>query len=366
MTTHTDHSLDALKQASISRMNQESRSFAERLLERELVPDWLIRLVIRRICAARLREQQAGGEVQQASRRQRLVAELKQSPVALHTGDANAQHYEVPPEFFQMVLGRRLKYSCAYWPESTRTLDEAEEHMLALYCERARLEDGQAVLELGCGWGSLSLYIAERFPASRVVGVSNSRTQKEFIEARAQTLGLNNLEIRTADMNRFDAGAQFDRVVSVEMFEHMRNYETLLSRIASWMKPDAMLFVHIFTHKKFAYPYEVRDASDWMAKYFFTGGIMPSDDLLGEFQNHVRLIDHWQVDGTHYQKTSEAWLQRMDEARKAVLECFAETYGEQNKRLWFVRWRLFFMACAELFGYQNGNEWMVSHYLFRR
>jgi cyclopropane-fatty-acyl-phospholipid synthase len=366
MTSQTNPSLDALKQASISRMNQESRTFTERLLEREIIPDWLIRLVIRRICAARLREQHAGGTAQQALRREQFIAELKQSPVALHTGDANAQHYEVPPGFFQLVLGRRLKYSGAYWADTTRNLDEAEEAMLELYCQRARLDDGQAVLELGCGWGSLSLYIAERFPGSRVVGVSNSRTQKEFIEARARTLGLKNLEIRTADMNFFDAGEQFDRVVSIEMFEHMRNYETLLSRVASWMKADGLLFIHIFTHKKFAYPYEVRDASDWMAKYFFTGGIMPSDDLLAEFQNDVKLIDHWQVDGTHYQKTSEAWLQKMDAHRENILKMFAETYGNKQKNLWFARWRLFFMACAELFGYQKGSQWIVSHYLFKK
>jgi cyclopropane-fatty-acyl-phospholipid synthase len=366
MTSPTDHSIETLKQASLARMNQEPRSFSERLLEQELIPDWLIRLVIRRICAARLRQQQAGGLPQQALRRERFIAQLKASPVALHTGDANAQHYEVPPQFFQMVLGRRLKYSCAYWADTTRTLDEAEEAMLDLYCQRARLEDGQEVLELGCGWGSLSLSIAERFPGSRVVGVSNSRTQKEFIEARAKASGIGNLEIRTADMNVFEAGGQFDRVVSIEMFEHMRNYEALLARIASWMKPEALLFVHIFTHKKFAYPYEVRDASDWMAKYFFTGGIMPSDDLLAEFQSHLKLIDHWQVDGTHYQKTSEAWLQRMDEGRLAILQMFGETYGSNEKRLWFVRWRLFFMACAELFGYQGGSQWMVSHHLFQK
>lgn len=366
MTSQTTPSLDALKQASVSRMNEESRTFTERLLERELIPDWLLRMVIRRICAARLREQEAGGSIQQALRREQFIAELKQSPVAVHTGDANAQHYEVPASFFQLVLGKRLKYSCAYWADTTQTLDEAEELMLDLYCQRGRFEDGQKVLELGCGWGSLSLYIAGRFPNSRVVGVSNSRTQKEFIEARAKALGLKNLEIRTADMNIFDAGEQFDRVISIEMFEHMRNYETLLSRVASWMKPEALLFVHIFTHKKFAYPYEVRDASDWMAKYFFTGGIMPSDDLLAEFQNDVKLIDHWQVNGTHYQKTSEAWLQKMDDHRETILQQFAETYGNEQKNLWFVRWRLFFMACAELFGYQNGNEWIVSHYLFSK
>ncbi len=361
-----NNSQDDLNPSSFSQVDQESSTLVERLLEQDFIPDWLIRIGIRRICAARLHEQQAGGVAQQAMRREQFIAKLKQSPIALHTADANAQHYEVPAEFFQLVLGKRLKYSCGYWLDEARTLDESEETMLELYCQRARLEDGQAVLELGCGWGSLSLYIAERFPLSRVVGVSNSRTQKEFIEARAQALGLKNLEIRTADMNIFEVGAQFDRVVSIEMFEHMRNYEKLLSRVASWMKPDGLLFVHIFTHKKFAYPYEVRDASDWMAKYFFTGGIMPSDDLLAEFQNDVKLLEHWQIDGTHYQKTSEAWLRKMDEQREKILKLFAQTYGDEQKIRWFVRWRLFFMACAELFGYQGGSQWLVSHYLFKK
>jgi cyclopropane-fatty-acyl-phospholipid synthase len=344
----------------------ESVTFAERLLELDIVPDWLIRTVIRRICASRLREQQAGDAEQQARRKQAFIAALKQSPIAIHTADANAQHYEVPAEFFYTVLGKRLKYSCGYWPEGASTLDEAEEAMLALYCERARLADGQEILELGCGWGSLSLYLAQRFPSSRIVGVSNSRTQKASIDARAKAMGLRNLEIRTADMNVFDAGAPFDRVLSIEMFEHMRNYERLLARIASWMKKDALLFVHIFAHQRFAYPYEVRDASDWMAKYFFTGGIMPSDDLLAEFQHDVKLVKHWQVDGTHYQKTAEAWLKKMDEQRETILKLLAQTYGEEHKKRWFVRWRLFFMACAELFGYRAGSEWIVSHYLFRK
>jgi cyclopropane-fatty-acyl-phospholipid synthase len=347
-------------------LNNEPVTLAERLLELDVVPDWLTRRVIRRICAARLREQQTGGLAQQTLRKKAFIAELKQSPVALHTQHANAQHYEVPAEFFHTVLGKRLKYSCGYWPDGVQTLDQSEEAMLALYCERARLEAGQDILELGCGWGSLSLYLAERFPSSRITGVSNSRTQKEFIERQAKALGLRNLEIRTADMNHFDAGRQFDRLVSIEMFEHMRNYEALLARVASWMKPDALLFVHIFAHQRFAYPYEVRDASDWMAKYFFTGGIMPSDDLLAEFQQDVKLIEQWQLDGTHYQKTSEVWLTKMDEQRDTILKLFAQTYGEEQKLRWFVRWRLFFMACAELFGYKKGSEWIVSHYLFKK
>ncbi len=351
-----------LTQTAPVNVDGEPSTFAERLLELDVVPDWLIRLVIRRICAARLGEQSGAA----GQRKREFIDELKRSPIAIRTAEANAQHYEVPAEFFQTVLGKRLKYSCGYWPKQVRTLDESEDAMLELYCKRARLKDGQTILELGCGWGSLTLYLAERFLSSRIVGVSNSRSQKEFIESQAKKSGLQNIEIRTADMNEFDAGAPFDRVISIEMFEHMRNYEKLLARVAGWMKPDALLFVHLFAHKNFAYPYEVRDQADWMARHFFTGGIMPSDDLLLEFQNHVRLVEHWQVDGTHYQKTSEAWLKKMDQEREKVLNLFTETYGHPHRLRWLVRWRLFFIACAELFGYRAGQEWMVAHYLFEK
>lgn len=336
------------------------------LLERNLLPDWLIRAGVRRLCAARLREEDCGDVEQQRARLLHFVEELKASPIAIHTSAANEQHYEVPSEFFRLVLGKHLKYSAAYWPEGVTSLDAAEEAMLSLYATRARIEDGQMILELGCGWGSLSLYLAERFPRSRVVGVSNSRTQKEFIDARARESGLRNVEIVTADMNTFDAGRQFDRVVSIEMFEHMRNYQKLLSKVANWMAPGALLFVHIFAHARFAYPYQVRDASDWMAQHFFTGGIMPSDDLLLYFQDHVRIREHWRLSGTHYQRTAEAWLTNMDRHRTEILPLFRKTFGEDQALRWWVRWRVFFMACAELWGFGNGQEWVVSHYLFAK
>ena len=332
--------------------------------ERGWIPDPLIRLGMRRLMAERLRKEHSGSLHSRQERFAALLAELRSSPVALSTDTANEQHYEVTADFFQLVLGKHLKYSGCYWP-ADGGLDAAEAEMLALTCERAELDDGMRILELGCGWGSLTLWIGEHYPAASITAVSNSRGQKAFIDEQARQRGLTNIQVITADMNDFQATELHDRVVSVEMFEHMRNYRELLARISRWLTADGKLFVHIFCHRELMYPFVDAGKSDWMARNFFTDGLMPAASTLAHFQEDLTLQRQWWVDGGHYERTANAWLENLDRNKAAVTTALSATYGDQSQ-IWLQRWRMFFMACAELFGYRDGQEWLVAHYLFGR
>ncbi len=335
--------------------------------EQGRMPDAVIRAGIRRLVRARLQEIQANSCEAMDLAQRRFIDQMDRAPIALLPDKANEQHYEVPAEFYLMSLGPNLKYSCAYWPENVTTLADAENAALLETCIHADLKDGQEILELGCGWGSLTLWMAKYYPNSKITAVSNSNSQRAHIEKHAQALGLKNISIITCDMNDFDIDQnRFDRVVSVEMFEHMRNWPELYKRVSSWLKPGGKFFKHIFVHRTAAYAFEDNGPSDWMSRYFFSGGMMPSDDLPLTFQNDLKIVQRWRWDGTHYEKTANAWLERMDMYQAELTPVFNNIYGEDNTKKWWSRWRIFFMACAELFGYENGQQWWVSHYLFEK
>ncbi|WP_210415685.1 cyclopropane-fatty-acyl-phospholipid synthase family protein [Bdellovibrio sp. ZAP7] len=338
-------------------------------MEKGWIPEKLVRVGIRQLCRDRLKSLDVADRELEQERNSAYVTGLKKSAIAFATEKANQQHYELPASFYHLVLGKNKKYSSGYWPQDCSSLDEAEEAALRVTIERAQVADGMRILDLGCGWGSVSLKLAEKFPNSQIVGLSNSKSQREYILEQASKRGLSNVNIVTGDIGDFDAPEDwnngFDRVISVEMLEHVRNYEALFERLSTWLKPQGKLFVHIFTHSRYSYPFETEGADNWMGKYFFTGGQMPSHQLLTYFQKDLLLEQQWSWNGVHYQKTSEAWLQNMDRHRDEILNIFAKVYGNSESEVWFERWRVFFMSCAELFGFDKGREWGVSHYLFK-
>mgnify|MGYP006272560133 CR=1 FL=1 len=335
-------------------------------VEAGCVPDSLVRRGIRKLNSDHLQREYAKPLEARQQEKEAFVKTLRQREIAVATDAANEQHYEIPSSFFTYALGKHLKYSGCYWPEHVHSLDEAEEAMLRLYTERARLEDGQHMLDLGCGWGSLCLFLAQEYPNSYITAVSNSSGQREFIMKTAIERGLNNLEVHTADINHFAPEKTFDRVLSVEMFEHVQNHPQLFSRIASWLNPGGLLFFHVFCHRDLLYSFDTGEETNWIGKYFFTGGIMPSADLFLRYQDDLRFIQQWKVGGLHYEKTANAWLHRYDQNKEPIQAILRETYGEDEAKRWWNRWRVFFMACAELFGHDQGEAWFVSHYLFEK
>ncbi|WCJ29385.1 (S)-coclaurine N-methyltransferase [Euphorbia peplus] len=335
-------------------------------LERNLLPDALIRRLTRLLLATRLRSGYKSTSELQLSHLLHFVHCLKEMPIAIKTDDAKSQHYELPTSFFKLVLGNHLKYSCCYFSDKSNTLEDAEKAMLELYCERSQLKDGHTVLDVGCGWGSLSLYIAQKYSSCRVTGICNSKTQKAHIDEQSRALNLQNIEIIVADITTFEMEESYDRIYSIEMFEHMKNYKDLLHKISKWMKEETLLFVHHFCHKTFAYHFEDVNDDDWITRYFFSGGTMPAANLLLYFQDDVSVVNHWLLNGKHYAQTSEEWLKRMDQKMGVIKPIMESTYGKDEAVKWTVYWRTFFISVAELFGYNNGEEWMVSLFLFKK
>lgn len=334
--------------------------------ERGLVPDWLVRAGIRHLLRERLRELQVNDPEAAAYNSERFIASMEEAHIALLPEKPNEQHYEVSAQWYALVLGPRRKYSCCLWQPGVATLAEAEQAALAATCSRAGIEDGQRILELGCGWGSLTLWIAQRYPDARITAISNSSSQRQFIESQLAAQGLPNVRVVTADINELALSERFDRVISVEMFEHMRNWRRLMTRVYDWLRPGGRFFLHTFVHRAVPYAFEVRDPSDWMSRYFFSGGMMPTEELAARLQGRLQLLQRWRWSGRHYQRTAEAWLANLDARQTDALPILQAIYGATTAETWLQRWRMFFMACAELFGFDQGREWWVSHSLFER
>ena len=336
------------------------------LAERGLVPDFLVRAGIRNLCKKRLKQCLTDDCEANAKLAEKYIDDSDASPMAVLTEKANQQHYEVPAEFYHYALGKNFKYSSCYYDSINNSLDQAEDRALALTCEHANLENGQDILELGCGWGSLSLWMAKHFPKSKITSISNSNSQREYIMGQARNRGLENLTVYTEDINGFETDSTFDRVVSVEMFEHVRNHRELFNRIHGWLKTGGKLFTHVFCHRSTSYPFEVEGEDDWMSKHFFSGGTMPADELFLRISGKLELEHRWRWAGTHYAKTSEDWLRNIDQHREDILKLFHLDLSMAEAHRTYHRWRIFFLACAETFRFRNGQEWWVSHYLFQK
>ena len=327
------------------------------LAESGFIPDALIKIAARYISNKRISKSNIDYN------KPEIISALSKGVVAEKTSDANKQHYEVPPEYFYHVLGTNLKYSCSLF-DNVNSLDEAETSMLELYIERANIKDGHEILDLGCGWGSFSLYIAKKYPNTNITSVSNSSDQITYIKNEAQKRGLPNIKAYRMDVNSLELNTQFDRINSIEMFEHLRNYKLILSSLNNLLKPDGRLFIHIFCHKKLTYFYEMKNNFDWMTKYFFQGGIMPSKDIFEYFDDELEIINQWDINGNHYSKTCKAWLNNHYINRKKILDVFQKHYDKP--KIWFNRWRIFFLSCEAFFALNNGKEYFVSHYLLKK
>ena len=334
------------------------------LAERGYAPEALIRTGIRSMCKNRLSDVSSPNESVRKKKLENFIDTMNRSEIALSPDIANQQHYELPYTFFEMILGSHRKYSCGYWDDDICDLDCSEQRALQLTCEHANIRDGDQILELGCGWGSLTLWLARQYPTSHITAISNSTSQRLYITNRATELGLNNVEIITEDINRFVPASRFDRIVSVEMFEHLRNYREMFQRISDWLNDEGQFFMHIFCHRDEPYLFIDRGPSDWMTRHFFYGGMMPSIDLPMNFQDALVLDDEWHWEGTHYEHTANMWLRNLHEKKPEILPILEAVYGDGNANQWFHRWCLFFIACAELFGMKNGTCWGVHHYRF--
>ena len=333
------------------------------LLARGLIPDWILRRGVRSQGKERLNMM---NKVDSTKEYSKFINEASTGNIAVNTDDANNQHYEVDSEFFKYCLGKNLKYSCCFWDENTLDLDAAEDNMLEIYSQRAQITDGMSILDIGCGWGSLSLFLAQKYPKSEITGVSNSSSQKIFIDSVASERNISNLNIITRDINDFRTEEKYDRILSIEMFEHTKNTKKLMNLINDWLNPNGLFFMHVFAHKENPYYFDRDQKNAWMAKYFFTGGMMPNHNLFKDLKSNLEYQESWILSGEHYERTSNAWLDKMDQNKSKILSLFERSNSSSVAKRKFHFWRLFYIACAEIFGYDNGNEWVVSHHLFKK